>query len=167
MKTYATLLMTLIVFFYSTTGTTGGEVSGGGVISASLDESSSDSEHDKQRKAEKLFKQLSTEEALASNRFYKEYPWLYFPEADRKSLMHDDCFTKGYLFGGAYRKCIDFNTEVNECLETEIAPLLMPEADAPRVVTVVFYRKITGSTSEQTSGKYRVGSREVEIPQCK
>ena len=167
MKTYATFLTMMMILLYSITGTSGGELSGGGIHSASLTEHASDSESEKQDKARKLFKQMTTEQALASNRFYKKYPWLYYPEANQKSLMHDDCFTQGYLFGGAYRKCIDFNEEVNECLETEIAPLLMPEEDAPRVVTGIFYRKITGGTAEQTSSEYRVGSREVEIPQCK
>lgn len=164
---YATLVTAIM--FFSITGSTGGEFSGGGIITqASFNESAGDSESQKQKKAESLFKVLTTTEAIASNRFYKSFPTFHFKEAKIRSLMHDDCFKNGLLYGGVYRKCIDWSDKVNDCLETELANMTVPQEEAPQTIKVVFYRKVSGvSSHEQTSGKYRVGSREYEIPQCK
>ena len=125
-----------------------------------------DDEQQKQNDAEKAFKSMTTAEALASSDIYAQYPWLYFPAANKKSLMHDDCFTGDVLLGGGYRKCIDFNTSVNECLEWTIAPLTMPASEAPTSVKVRFYREVVGS-SDQTSSEYYLGTREVAVPNCK
>lgn len=125
-------------------------------------------ERQKQNKAEKAFKGMTTAEAIAASDFYKEYPYLYFSVPGKNSLMHDDCFANGLLYGGYYNKCIDYHEGLRECLETVVAPLTMPAAQAPKSFKVRFYRKIAGADRfEQTSSEYYLGVREVAVPNCK
>lgn len=138
------------------------------ILAATFAFAGEDNAQQKQSAAEKAFKTMSTTEAVASNAIYKQYPSLHFPEAKTRSLMHDDCISGDTYVGGAYRKCIAWSDKVNDCLETAVAPMTMPAANAPSSMKVRFYRKVSGlGNYEQTSSRYYLGARTVAIPSCK